>query len=162
MQRYAYLCHHAPCPNSRPLPYTHTWQNGHISTNPHILVDMNLRTRLRTRSTIPHRRVQWVGSAEKRNIGPNNCSRADCDKTSVQNGAVEVNINLGSEAEVAAIVDTHRRLNPWIICKLSVIFGLVEVMRGHGSFIVDDACGEGLISKVDSLLMPIPPSAQQV
>lgn len=69
-------------------------KHNHVSSKPAVLADCNRLPKFRALGAIAEERIKWVCSSIERAIRANESTRADRNQASIQEGAVEVDINV--------------------------------------------------------------------
>jgi hypothetical protein len=88
--RSTYLCHDTTRTHCTATSDCHARTHGHIPTDPNILLDNDRLSRLWTIRSIPQLRIERVSARIQAYIRSQQSSRADGNKTSVDDGAVDV------------------------------------------------------------------------
>lgn len=135
----AYLGNDTTCANSAAVANAHTWQDNHIARNPTVLADGNLAAEFRSVGAIAQIGIDWVRAAEEADVGANQGAGANSDNASVNDGAVEVDEDVASNAYVVAVVDSYRPFDPGIVVQHGILFLGRRGWRWELLFIVGDA-----------------------
>ena len=81
----------------------------------------------------------------KRDVGTDQRAGSNRYETHVENDAVEIDVHICPEADVGAVVDTNRRLDPGVVFELRVVVGVGGQEWRHWSGVAADAGGRGFI-----------------
>ncbi|KUJ19098.1 uncharacterized protein LY89DRAFT_683040 [Mollisia scopiformis] len=93
MEFWNILRDHTSGTHSTTSTYRNARANGHITTEPAILPNSDRFPQLRTLNTIPEERIQRMSGGEERAIGTKESPCSYRYQTSVQESAIEVDIN---------------------------------------------------------------------
>jgi hypothetical protein len=88
--RPTHLCHNTTRTHCTATSNRHARTHGHITTDPDILFDSDGLSRLWPIRPIPQLRIQRVSARIQTYVRSQQSSRADGNKTGVDDGAVEV------------------------------------------------------------------------
>ena len=123
-QKLSHLSYDRRRSNRTALPNCHTGQNSDITPNPAILLNGDLASHLRPLRTISYFWIEWMGSREERDTRGDQRSRSNSDFASIQNCAIEIDVDIFTQFDIRAVVDTDRAIDPCVLReKLLVFFG---------------------------------------
>jgi len=98
-RRYV-LGNYTSCANRTAFSNPHTRENRDISSQPAVLLNMNLSPEFRSFGAVADLRVERMGSTEQRNIRSQKTSITDGDFTCIKNRTVEIYKDIFAENDV--------------------------------------------------------------
>jgi hypothetical protein len=117
-----YLGHNTSSSHGRALSDPHTRQNDYITTDPAVFFNPHFFAQLRSCCAAPNIWVQRMCTAVNRHVRSKQSSSTDGHQASVDNGAVEIDEDAFTHADIGPVVDTDWRLDPGLCCEESFVF----------------------------------------
>jgi hypothetical protein len=117
-----YLGHNTPSSHSRALPNPHTRQNDHIATDPAVFFNPNFLAHFWSCCAAPNLWIQRMCAAVDRHVRSKQSSSTDGHQAGVDNGAIEIDEDAFTYADIGAVVETDWRLNPGFCCEKCFVF----------------------------------------
>jgi hypothetical protein len=126
-------------------------QNNHAPPKPTILPNVNLLPKFRPLEPVPYRWIRCMSGSVERDVWSKQRARADVHSTAIEDGTVEVDVDLLAEVDVVAVVGVKGGFDIRFIGEENVIVDF-RGWRGERGRIVADAS----VCRVDISALEVP------